>query len=117
MLTTATFCGSIPSMSAHECDFCGRRNVAWVYTAKPFQHSPLGSNTNWLTCYECHKLIQENKRIHLAKRALDHIRQFVPFPADFRACLFPEVRQLHDLFFANRTGLPRKFVKRSWAIE
>lgn len=91
------------------CDFCGEKDISWYYPAENFQHSPVGESVGgWNACGVCHNLIQNGDREGLARRSYEQIKEHVKFPAELRMCLQTEIKELHDMFFAHQSGLPRR---------
>lgn len=56
----------------------------------------------------CHNLIQDGNRDELALRSYERIKEHVKFPVELRVSLLTEIRELHDMFFANQSALPKK---------
>lgn len=91
------------------CDFCSCEEIGWVYPANDFQHSPLGESVGgWNACNTCHHFIQEGDRDALAMRSYERIKEHVKFPVELRMSLVKEIRELHDMFFAHQSALPRR---------
>jgi hypothetical protein len=96
------------------CDFCSSPDVRWAYPAQTFTvevlaaghpYAPpeacevwLGSDAGWAACDGCHALIEKSDRGALMERSMTQLG-FPPGPM-FQGTL----REIHDLFFENRTG-------------
>jgi hypothetical protein len=93
-----------------KCDFCSAPEPIWAYPAKdfvvylalPLVGESLGA---WAACEECHRLIEAGDREGLVVRSLDELIFRWPEAAIAAPALKQELRQLHELFFANRVGL------------
>jgi hypothetical protein len=93
-----------------KCDFCSALAPTWAYPAKDFiayLAVPLvGESVGaWAACEECHRLIEAGDREGLAVRSLDELVFRCPEAAIAAPALTRELRQLHELFFANRLGI------------
>ena len=92
-----------------KCDFCSAPGPLWAYPARDFVAYlalPLvGESVGaWAACEECHRLIEAGDREGLAVRSLDELIFRCPEAAIAAPALKEELRQLHELFFANRVG-------------
>jgi hypothetical protein len=93
-----------------KCDFCSAPGPTWAYPARDFVAYlalPLvGESVGaWAACEECHRLIEAGDHEGLAVRSLDELIFGCPEAAIAAPALKQELRQLHELFFANRLGL------------
>jgi len=100
------------------CDFCSSSAVRWSYPARDFVVSDLterlraqelpgvGSEGSWAACETCHRLIQHGDRTAIAVRAGRKFARRYDVPASL---VLPELRKLHDQFWANREGPPTPY--------
>jgi hypothetical protein len=99
-----------------KCDFCSAvlTDRAWECPARDFDYPELrvpigspapvigGSIGGWLACEKCAALVRDGRREELAVRAAKvNVRGLLPW-----RLVLAEIRQLHDQFWENRTGVP-----------
>ena len=92
-----------------KCDFCSEPAPAWWYPATDFVALQVGaivstSEGSWAACETCHGLIESGDRMGLAERSAALFVVGNPESAEVIDCLRGELKRIHDLFFANRTG-------------
>ncbi len=97
------------SYAGVKCDFCSALGPTWVYPARDFDAyivSPIiGESIGaWAACEACHRLIEAGDREGLAVRSLDELIMSYPEAVMAAPTLKQELLQLHELFFANRSG-------------
>lgn len=91
------------------CDFCGSREVAWLYPTRPFTHEVapgkmFKSNPDWIACETCHLLIGGTQRAQLTARGAAATQTSAPQ-------LLLALRGLHDRFWENRDGPARRLTE------
>lgn len=88
------------------CDFCSSPDVRWRYPARDFVISALegaGSEGGWAACPACHALIERGLRDKLTERSARRFARKHGIPVK---AVKPQLRKLHDQFWANREGPP-----------
>jgi hypothetical protein len=91
------------------CDFCSAPAPAWRYPARTFLAYCVAnvageSVGDWAACDECHRLIEAEDRNGLAQRSLDGLISKHPETRPVAAALYADLAELHDQFFAHRSG-------------
>lgn len=92
------------------CDFCSAPAPAWRYPARTFLAYCVAnvageSVGDWAACDECHKLIEAEDRKSLAQRSLDELILKHPEARPAAAVLYEDLAELHNQFFAHRSGV------------
>lgn len=105
------------------CDFCGLPDPVWDNDCRPARDAFVmlttatgdyeaveyrDNNPNWLACDGCQDLIINSERLKLVTRSLDRLVLNGRIQARHRELVARDVKQMHDLFFQNRTGSFRK---------
>lgn len=96
------------------CDFCSAPAPEWKYPAKnfllvgrngekilPWVQESVG---DWAACGECHALIEDNHRAELTERSWKALVEEVPYLEEFEESILHTLKELHEMFFANRVG-------------
>ena len=94
-----------------QCDFCSAPSPVWRYPARSFvaycAPNIAGESVGaWAACDQCHVLIETDDRRGLAQRSLDQLILKHPEASLAAAVLYEELAQLHQQFFAHRSGTP-----------
>lgn len=101
------------------CDFCSSPNVQWVYSARDAsitgdidllegERVTLSSEGDWAACEICSKLIEEEEREALLLRSINS----APNTPNLSTEIIKQVtRQIHSMFWLNRSGERVKFNK------
>jgi hypothetical protein len=92
-----------------QCDFCSMPGPAWRYPAGSFiaycAPNVAGESVgDWAACEMCHVLIEADDRRGLAQRSLDELILKHPEAILAAAVLYEELAELHQEFFAHRSG-------------
>jgi hypothetical protein len=92
-----------------QCDFCSAPGPVWRYPARSFvaycAPSVAGESVgDWAACDRCHVLIESDDRRGLAQRSLDELILKHPEASLAAATLCEELAELHQQFFAHRSG-------------
>src|ERR1700693_1826203 len=92
-----------------QCDFCSTPGPAWRYRARRFvaYYAPnvAGESVgDWAACDLCHVLIEADDRSELAQRSLDELILKHPEAIAAAAVLYKDLAELHQRFFAHRSG-------------
>jgi hypothetical protein len=94
-----------------QCDFCSVPGPVWRYPARSFvaycAPNLAGESVgDWAACDQCHVLIESDDRIGLAQRSLDELILKHPEASAAAAALHEDLAELHQQFFAHRSGKP-----------
>jgi hypothetical protein len=94
-----------------QCDFCSASSPVWRYPARSFvaycAPSVAGQSVgDWAACDQCHVLIETDDRRGLTQRSLDQLILKHPEASLAAAVLYEELAELHQQFFAHRSGTP-----------
>lgn len=100
-----------PPPGQEVCDFCSERPVRWRYPARAHTTElslgvgsvTAGSPDDWAACQTCHDIIRRSDRDALTQRSAEVLGQHINVPAPI---LVPELRKIHDNFWAAREGAP-----------
>jgi hypothetical protein len=92
-----------------QCDFCSALGPVWRYPARSFiaycAPGVAGESVgDWAACDQCHVLIETDDRRGLAQRSLDELILKHPEASLAAAVLYEELAELHQQFFAHRSG-------------
>ncbi len=93
------------------CDFCSAPSPVWRYPARSFvaycAPNVAGESVgDWAACAHCHVLIETDDRRGLAQRSLDELILKHPEASAAAAVLYEGLAELHQQFFAHRSGTP-----------
>ena len=93
------------------CDFCSAPSPVWRYPARSFvaycAPNVAGESVgDWAACDQCHVLIETDDRRGLTQRSLDQLILKHPEASFAAAVLYEELAELHQQFFAHRSGTP-----------
>lgn len=96
------------------CDFCSSMVVKHAYPARDFSlamppSTGWGSMGWWAACPACHRMIERGDRVGLSMRSAH--RQARKLGGVSVKALYPQIRRLHDTFWANRQGPPLEQVE------
>jgi hypothetical protein len=94
-----------------QCDFCSAPSPVWRYPARSFVAycvpSVAGESVgDWAACDQCYALIETDDARGLAQRSLDELILKHPEADAAAAVLYDELAELHQQFFAHRSGTP-----------
>jgi len=92
-----------------QCDFCSMPGPIWRYPARSFiaycAPDVAGDSVgDWAACGLCHVLIEADDRSGLAQRSLDELILKHPEAIAAAAVLCEDLAELHQQFFAHRSG-------------
>lgn len=92
-----------------QCDFCSVPGPEWRYPARSFvaycAPNVAGESVgDWAACDQCRALIEADDRRGLAQRSLDELILKHPEACGAAAALYENLAELHQQFFANRSG-------------
>ena len=93
-----------------QCDFCSVPGPEWRFPARSFvaycAPNVAGESVgDWAACAQCHALIETDDRRGLAQRSLDQLVLKHPEASVVAAVLYEELAELHEQFFAHRSGM------------
>ena len=97
-----------------KCDFCGEKPVLWAYKVRPFELAIEGpervaqfkSAGTWVTCGECHFLVETKNWEMMAVRALEHTPGWKLMYPEEALTLVNEFQRLYQAFRDNLYGDP-----------
>lgn len=92
-----------------QCDFCSVPGPEWRFPARSFfaycAPRVAGESVgDWAACDKCYALIEADDRRGLAQRSLDQLVLKHPEASAVAAVLYEELAELHQQFFAHRSG-------------
>ena len=91
------------------CDFCSAPSPVWRYPARSFVAycvpNVAGESVgDWAACDQCYVLIETDDARGLAQRSLDELILKYPEAGAEAAVLYEQLAELHQQFFAHRSG-------------
>jgi hypothetical protein len=94
-----------------QCDFCSVPGPVWRYPARSFvaycAPNLAGESVgDWAACGKCHVLIETDDARGLAHRSLNELILKHPEAGAAAAVLYEQLAELHQQFFAHRSGMP-----------